>query len=209
MSTKTVLTLGVLAVLALPLATPASADYFKSKADERAGIRTPGNAPLGQGGNPNVGGETCPGTAIAALPFSDSDDTRGNISDVSTLPAGCNTYTVVGGPDLVYAFTVAAGNSVAITVTPTLATYDPAVYVLGTCGTTASCVIGRDIALANVAESIPAQAYAVGTHAIYVDSFYTEIAACPNQANILCGAGTYTLDVTGSLPAELIQFQIE
>jgi len=209
MSTKTVVTLGILAALALPLATPATADYYKSKADERAGILTPGNPPQGQGGNPNVGGETCPGTAIAALPFADSDDTRGNISDVSALPLGCSSYTTVAGPDLVYAFTVVAGNNVAITVTPTLATYDPAVYVLGTCGTSATCVVGRDVNFANQSETIPAQAYAVGTHAIYVDSFYTEIATCPNQANILCGAGTYNLSVTGTLPAELIKLKIE
>ncbi len=208
MSTRTLA--AVAAVAALALAVPASADYYKSKADERAGILTPGNPPQPPGGGPNVGGETCPGTTVAApLPFNDSDDTRGNISDVGTLPAGCNTYTQVSGPDLVYAFTVVAGNSVAISVTPTLATYDPAVYVLGTCGTTASCVIGRDTGLANAAESIPAQAYATGTHAIYVDSFYAETAACGGQGGILCGAGTYNLSVTGNLPAELIKIGIE
>jgi hypothetical protein len=199
--------------------------HFATKADARAGRRTPGPAvrtppPL----DPDAGGENCgTATVIAApLPFTDSDDTTGNASDVGLLPEGCSNYQIVDGPDLVYSFTVGAGNSVAFTVTPTSATYDPAIYVLGTCSDAATCVVGADACLRSGAasqpascldgtadEDLPAQAYAVGTHAVFVDSFYAAGASCSAQGGVQCGAGPYTLTVTGSLPVHLQRFEVE
>ena len=172
---------------------------------------------------PDAGGEGCAtATPITALPFTDSDDTTGHASDVSLLPDGCSSYQIVGGPDLVYSFTVTAGNSVAFTVTPTNANYDPAIYVLGTCSDATTCVIGADACVrSGVAsqppgcvdgtadEDLPAQTYAVGTHAVFVDSFYAAGASCSAQGGVQCGAGPYTLTVTGSLPVHLERFEVE
>lgn len=171
----------------------------------------------------DAGGEGCTtATPITALPFVDSDDTTGHTSDVSLLPDGCSTYTIVDGPDLVYTFTVTAGNSVAFTVTPTNATYDPAIYVLGTCADAVTCLVGADACYrSGVAsqpagcldgtadEDLPAQSYAVGTHAVFVDSFYAAGASCSGQGGVQCGAGPYTLTVTGSLPVNLQRFEVE
>lgn len=197
--------------------------YYATKADEKATKLTPGRpaaAPRAEA--PNAGGENCASaTVIAALPFNDSDDTTGNVDDNGTLPGGCSDYTTTGGPDLIYSFTTSAGNSVAFTVTPTNAIYDVAIYVLGTCGSSATCVIGADACLAdgqpqvpgcidnNGDEDIPATVFANGTHAVYVDSFYTAGTACGGQGGNLCGTGPYTLSVTGVLPAELIDIQIQ
>ena len=126
------------------------------------------------------------------------------------------------GPDLVYSFTVSAVNSVAFQVTPTNATYDPAIYVLGACGDGNTCVIGADACVrsgfapqppacldGDGDEDVPALTYAVGTHAVYVDSFYAAGASCGGQGSVQCGAGPYTLNVTGNLPVELHRFEIE
>lgn len=172
---------------------------------------------------PDAGGEGCAtATPIAALPFTDSDDTTGHASDVSLLPDGCSSYQIVDGPDLVYSFTVTAGNSVAFTVTPTNATYDPAIYVLGACSDATTCVVGADACVrSGVAsqppgcldgtadEDLPPQAYAAGTHAVFVDSFYAAGASCSGQGGVQCGAGPYTLTVTGSLPVQLERFEVE
>jgi hypothetical protein len=197
--------------------------HYATKADEKARKVTPGRpaaAPRAEA--PNAGGENCASaTVISALPFNDSDDTTGNVDDNSTLPGGCSDYTTTGGPDLIYSFTTGAGNSVAFTVTPTDNVYDVSIYVLGTCGASATCVIGADACLAEGQphpggcidqdgdEDIPATAFATGTHAFYVDSFYAAGAPCGGQGNILCGTGPYTLSVTGVLPVELIDIQIQ
>jgi hypothetical protein len=200
--------------------------HYATKADARADRRTPGRAvaaetpPLA----PDAGGENCgTATVIAApLPFTDSDDTTGNTSDVNLLPVPCSTYAVVDGPDLVYAFTVSAGNSVAFNVTPTNATYDPAIYVLSACGDASTCVVGADACVRSGAvsqptgcldgtadEDLPAQTYAAGTHAVFVDSFYAAGASCSGQGGVQCGAGPYTLTVTGTLPVDLQRFGVE
>jgi hypothetical protein len=196
--------------------------YYATKADEKARKLTPARPDAPRGKAPTVGGENCAtATVISALPFNDSDDTTGNVDDNGTLPAGCSDYTTTGGPDLIYSFTTGPGNSVAFNVTPNDAVYDVAIYVLGTCGSSATCVIGADACLADGQpqvpgcidgdgdEDIPATAFATGTHAVYVDSFYTAGTACGGQGGNLCGNGPYTLSVTGTLPAELIGIRIE
>jgi hypothetical protein len=198
--------------------------YYATKADERAGRATQG--PAAESRAPEVGGETCANpNGIASLPFSDSDDTTGHVNDVNAIQAGCSDYTQVSGPDLIYVFSAAnPGNNIAFTVTPTNPTYDPAIYVLGTCGVPlTTCVVGADACLANGQpqpagctdgngdEDIPAllNRFTAGTHAIYVDSFYAAGLPCGGQANNLCGTGPYTLTVTGVLPVELIDIRIE
>lgn len=215
-----------LVILALGAALAGGADdwHYATKADARADRRTPGRpavalAPPGS----SAGGEDCAtATVIASLPFVDSDDTTGNVDDVTALAAQCSDFTQVNGPDLVYSFTVSAGNSVAFQVTPTNATYDPAIYVLGACGDGATCVIGADACFRSGAatqpsacldgdgdEDVPALTYAAGTHALYVDSFYAAGASCSGQGGVQCGAGPYTLTVSGNLPVDLHRFEIE
>jgi hypothetical protein len=204
------------------IAQAAQDGYYKTKADEKARKLTPGRPAVATPKAPTAGGENCASaTTIASLPFNDSDDTTGNVDDNGTLPAGCSDYTTTGGPDLIYSFTTGAGNSVAFNVTPTDNVYDVAIYILGTCGTSASCVIGADACLGNGApqvpgcvdndgdEDIPATVFANGTHAVYIDSFYTAGAQCGGQGGTLCGNGPYTLSVTGVLPAELLNIAIE
>jgi hypothetical protein len=58
-------------------------------------------------------------------------------------------------------------------------------------------------------EDVPALAYAPGTHAVYVDSFYAAGASCGGQGSVQCGTGPYTLSVSGTLPVELRFFGIE
>lgn len=214
----------VILALGLPVVGAADDWYYATKADARADRRTPGRPPatLVAPGAP-AGGENCAtATVMAALPFVDSDDTLGNVDDVTTLAGQCADYTQVNGPDLVYSFTVSAGNSVAFQVTPTNATYDPAIYVLGACGNGATCVIGADACFrggvatqppacldGDADEDIPALTYAAGTHALYVDSFYAAGASCSGQGSVQCGAGPYTLTVSGNLPVDLHRFEIE
>ncbi|MGB0134498.1 hypothetical protein, partial [Dokdonella sp.] len=170
----------------------ASADQFLTKADERNNIVSPGAPEV------FAGGDTC-ATApnINALPFSDSGTTVGATNTVAALQAGCSDYTAVNGPDQIYTFTTTAGASVAITLTPTTATYDPAIYVLSTCGTGTTCVTGSDSTLGGAAETINAFAFAPGTYGLYVDSFYAAGAGCGGQGGALCGDGAYDISVTG------------
>src|SRR5262249_8845717 len=124
--------------------------YYATKSDEKAGRLTPGPVPGPGSRTPDVGGENCSNpNGIASLPFTDSDNTNGHINDVNALPAGCSDSTQVAGPDLVYVFSASTGNNIAFNVNPTNTVYDPAIYILGTCGTSATCVVGADACLAN------------------------------------------------------------
>jgi hypothetical protein len=198
--------------------------YFATKSDERTGhvTKAPAAAPAE---TPEVGGETCAlATAIGSLPFSDTDNTTGHVNDDNgPLPVGCSDYTQVSGPDLIYTFLTGPANNIAFNVNPLDTLYDTAIYILGTCGNNATCVVGADACLANGQpqppgctdgngdEDIPAvlNRFANGTHAIYVDSFYAPGVPCGGQNGNLCGSGPYTLTVTGVLPAELVDIRIE
>src|SRR5262245_34069883 len=108
----------LLALLVAAPSVPAAEWHYATKADARVGHRTEGASPSLDVAT-LVGGENCAAaTPIATLPFTDSGDTTGHASDVDTLPAPCSDFTQVAGPDLVYVFTVGAGNSVAFQVTP-------------------------------------------------------------------------------------------
>jgi hypothetical protein len=204
-------------------AAAAEDGYYATKADERAGRRTPGRVP--GSGTPDIGGETCAtATGIGSLPFNDTDNTTGHVNDDNgPLPVGCSDYTQVSGPDLIYVFSTGPGNNMAFTVNPLDNVYDPAIYILGTCGTNATCVVGADACLGNAQpqppgctdgngdEDIPAvlNRFTTGTHAVYIDSFYAAGTPCGGQGGNLCGSGPYNLSVTGVLPAELIDIRIE
>lgn len=193
------LTLVLLTVAGIAAAAP---DYYATKADERAGKLTPGQPPRSAGPIPNAGGDTCASaTVIAATPYADTGDTTGAGNDVSSIPPGCSNYTTVAGPDHIYVFTAGAGGaSLSFSVTPD-ATWDPSIYVLGTCGTTASCLFGSDAGVLGDAETIATQSYAAGLHAVYVDSFYAIGDASAD--------GPYTFNATGTLPVELMGISVD
>ncbi|MFN2633302.1 MAG: hypothetical protein ABR610_07810 [Thermoanaerobaculia bacterium] len=150
--------------------------------------------------SPQQGGTCATPTIIGSLPFNDTGDTTGVANTVSAVGtgAGCGSITFssgqVNGPDLVYQFTVGTGNNLTFTLTPTSPDpvnlpYDPAIYVLMTCGTGTTCLGGADSAGDNQAETLNVSGLAPGTYAFYVDSFYT--------ANVR-RQGPYTLNVTGT-----------
>jgi len=143
--------------------------------------------------SPLAGGDNCasPPTNIASLPFNDIGNTIGAADDVSSILAACGSgYAQTAGPDLIYQFTVGAGNNLTITLTPTTA-WDPKIYILATCGTGGSCITGADVGGDGVAETINPSGLAPGTYFLYVDSFFAAPAAN--------SAGPYTLSVTGTL----------
>jgi hypothetical protein len=173
------------------------------------------------------GGETCSVAAvISSLPYSDSDDTTGNVDDNGLAP--CQPlFTTVPGPDLIYQFTVTNENSLTFTVTPGDNKYDPSIYILSVCDDFNSCVVGNDAMFEGNPETFrscqPAsgsggsgtpcdydiqcpvadetcQAHPItlpaGTYYFYVDSFCPD-EGCPDPPGR--NHGPYTLSVTGTL----------
>lgn len=150
-----------------------------------------------------TGTDACPGTSIpAGTSFTDTGNTIGANTTVSTLPIACTGYTGVAGPDHVYRFVLPALASriatCSITVTPGAASgYDTAIYTLtqggggcpfGTGNTANNCVNGADQVFANGAEVITdaeMDAMPAGIYYLFIDSFYT---TAPKQA------GPYTLN---------------
>lgn len=174
-----------------------SAGQFLTKQDERNGIVSPGDPVV------NAGGDSCAtATVIASTPFNDTGNTTGASNSNNNLPSGCSDYTQVAGPDHIYTFTTTVSSSdIVITLTPTGASWDPAIYVLGTCGTAATCITGSDAELSGTAETISGVTFPVGTYALYVDSFYSTTNALSR--------GAYTLNFAGTLPVQLMNFSVD
>ncbi len=153
-------------------------------------------------GIPNQGGTCAVPAVIPSLPFADTGDTTGLTNTVGTVGngvTGCGSITIsnglVGGPEVVYSFTVGVGNNLTFLLTPTSLDpvnfpYDPAIYVLGTCGNGATCSNGADANGDNLSETLTVSGLAPGTYYFYVDSFYT--------VNVR-RQGPYTLSVSGTL----------
>lgn len=102
----------------------------------QSGYRLPGQRPRPDLVRPLDGADGCPGAPIlpgtytAASPYTDSGTTVGRNSTIENY-AGDYYYTWVGGPDVVYSFTLTAtGPNPRIEVSTTSATYNPAVYIL-------------------------------------------------------------------------------
>lgn len=193
----------VLAILALVPTLAVAQGY--TKADERNGVP----API----IPEDGGDTCAApTVVGSLPFNDTGDTTGADNTNGTLPAGCSDYTTTAGPDEIYSFTTTNGlGSVSFALTTTDPDYDPSIYLLGVCTSSASCIAGSDMCFAvnnpfNPCgpvsdESFGPVALADGTYYFFVDSFY----AIGNGQE----AGPYEVDMDGTLPVHLLEFEID
>ena len=154
---------------------------------------------------PDVGGDTCasPPTVVASLPFTDSSDTCPFANDISSYTGSCTLPFPYPGEDVIYQINTAAGNSVAFSMSLTGSTGDLALFVLNTCGSGPSCVKNSsDLIGPGVGpETIAATVYQSSPVFLYIDSYYGT--ADPR------GCGTYTLNVTGNLPAELIELTVD
>lgn len=211
-------------LVALPT-TALAAGYYATKADERAGILTPGVAPSPAGQAIAAGGDTC--AAATVIPdggsaYTDSGTTIGANDTVTSLQLGCSNYQTVAGPDVIYTFTLGLlANRVTpltIVVTPTGGTgYDPAIYTLSTAGAgcpagtanaATNCVNGADAGVGNAAETITdteTDAMAAGTYFLFVDSFYST----PSGGGAPRQNGPYDLVMGRPLPVELTAFSID
>jgi hypothetical protein len=201
--------LALFACLAGIFAMPAAA---QDKDAYRAG-RLPPQRPAGPAGTDDC---TAP-LPIITVDYIDSGDTSGATGSVDVIPITCNGYyTVVQGPDRVYTFTVTAGNNLNFRLSTSSDDYDPSIYVLGICGDGASCPFGAGADRCRARE-LPQPAgcpildstetfsysFAPGDYFLYVDSFY------PAGNLDAREAGPYLLEVTGSLPVELLEFSVE
>ncbi len=201
--------LGVFSVLVLGAANdtvfPVAEERKRQTERERrlarkAKLSAMNGATTGQsaGIQPMAGAENCTSpTVIAPLPFSDTDDTTGNVNDVNSVSTGCVSpdFTQVAGPDLVYQFTSNGMTSLKFTVDPQNDFYDPSIYILGTCGNGSTCQGGSDLGLNGDNEAIGPVILPAGTYYFYVDSFYASVAQCDESVGGDCSAGPYNLTV--------------
>ena len=154
------------------------------------------------------GGDTCPpGVFIGPMPFGDTGDTclatnaigGWGAAGVCNLPAGPGFYQ---GEDVIYEFSVGGGNSLTFDL-PTFAG-DLVMAIFGTCGDGNTCEAnsGDSIGPGVGPETIGPISFTPGTtHFLYIDSYYA--------AGTANSCGTYTLNVTGVLPAELVEFTVD
>lgn len=192
-------TLGLFLVAALLLALPAAAAVNRTDADFDG---------TGQSGPfPEDGSDACPPMAFITgpLPFMDTGDTCDNtntVTDYTGGSCGVDLPFPYGGEDEIYEITLGAGNNVAFSADLTGSSGDLVLFLLSTCGDGGSCLAHSQDAIGPGVgpEVIDAAAYAPGTYYLYVDSYY--------NAGSAGSCGTFSLDVTGTLPAELIEFSI-
>lgn len=154
------------------------------------------------------GANGCPptGATIASLPFTDPGTTCDNtntITNYSSAACLANLNFPYPGENAIYQITLAAGNSVAFSASLTGSAGDLALFLLGTCGSGASCIDTSQDAVGPGAgpEDIAAATYPAGTYFLYIDSYYA--------AGSAGSCGTYTLNVTGTVPVELMSFSID
>ena len=107
-----------------------------------------------------------------AIPILTSGTLTGDTTwarDHSSYPIqqSCTGY-LLGGHDVFYAVSLAAGQTLSVTVTPDPA-YDVAVYVRSSCDAGASCLAGADAGLKGEAETLSFTALADGTYLLVVD----------------------------------------
>lgn len=152
-------------------------------------------------------GVSCPGTLIPSLPASPAGNTctSGATNTITNYGGTCATALPFPypGPEDIYQFNAGAGANIAFSMSLTGSTGDLALFILDTCNVAANCINQSQDAIGPGAgpETIAATAYAAGDYYVYIDSYYggTDPARC----------GTYTLNVTGTLPVELLEFKVD
>ncbi|MEO8669866.1 MAG: hypothetical protein ABI411_01050 [Tahibacter sp.] len=188
--------------MGLALAAFSTAGIAANRSDA-AFVATASQAPI-----PNTGG-TCPTPPlIATLPFSDAGTTCGSTNSVSNYNAAAACSATLNfpypGEDLAYRITVGASQSLNISATLAGSAGDLALFLIGTCGSGPSCLkTSQDaIGVGTGPETIPTvTGLAAGTYYVYVDSYY--------DAGTAGSCGTYTLNVTGTLPVALQSYGID
>lgn len=163
-------------------------------------------APFNDAQNSVTAGGTCASpTAFTAVPFSDSGTTVGATDVISSVPSACSQWGTTAGPEAIYSFVAGAAANLTFSVTPGNGDYDAMAYIVSTCNSAASCVVGADDGYAGAAETFTASALTAGTtYYLHIDSYYSASGAYPAYA-----AGPYTLSVSGTLPVSLQEFQID
>ncbi len=159
--------------------------------------------PSAQPKPPEDGDDDCPpSTIINSTPFNDTGDTCGNTNTITTYSGTCTLPFPYGGEDQVYGLTVGGGANINISADLTGSTGDLALFIVGTCGDGSTCVANSQDSIGPGAgpEEILGFSAAVGNYFLYVDSYYN--AGSPGSC------GTFDLDVTGTIPAELVEFEI-
>jgi hypothetical protein len=194
--------------LMLAAVLAAAAQAQRSRSDP--GFRPDPNRQIAVDSSPRppgilAGGDTCasPPTVVSALPFVDAGDTCPFANDISSYTGTCTLPFPYPGEDVIYQINTAAGNSVAFSMSLTGSTGDLALFVLNTCGSGPTCTANSQDAIGPGVgpEVISARAYQSSPVFLYIDSYYGT--ADPR------GCGTYTLNVTGNLPAELIELTVD
>ncbi len=165
-----------------------------------------------------AGLDTCPGTSITALPYSDLAGTTIGKADNYDLPTAtvsptvtaCPTCTATGGgpaislprgavytgtgtaPDSAYTITFTSpNNSLNVTVRPVAADLALVVYA-GTCSSLLSdAIVVSDVSADGIPESVSISTMPAGTYNIVVDG-YSSGGAPPGPSD------TYSLSVTGT-----------
>ena len=153
------------------------------------------------------GSDGCPPDVfITPLPYSDLGNTCSATNTVTNYTGGscgADLPFPYGGEDMIYEITLGAGNSVGFSADLTGSTGDLVLFLLSTCGDGATCLAHSQDSIGPGAgpEVIDPVAYTAGTYYLYVDSYY--------DAGTNGSCGIYALDVTGTLPAELVSFSVE
>lgn len=155
---------------------------------------------------PIISAQTCgsPGGPYTAAPVNTSGDTC-NVAD--EFAQVCALSIISGGPSNVYQIEVGSGNNFGISVTPTDANYDAALFLVGpgACAQTTGCPSGGDADNAGPggAETLSFSGIASGTYYIVVDST-AGTSNVPGSAS----CGNYDLAITGTLPVKLQKFSV-
>jgi hypothetical protein len=143
--------------------------------------------------------QTCgaPGGPVTTSPSS-FQSTCTATDEFNSICAGSITAI---GTSAVYAVQVGAVNNFTITVTPSVNTYDHAIFLIGpgSCAQTTPCVADADNAGPGAAEVLtPAANIAAGTYYLVIDSTASAVGCVPS-----------TVDFTGTLPVTLQNFSVE
>jgi hypothetical protein len=196
---------GGLAAVALAVALPLAAATPKNRSDrDFVAAHSSGIA-----ASPTAGGQctTPPPVVPGPLPFNDSGNTctPGTLNAITNYGGTCGTNLPFPypGPEHIYQLNLGTGNNVAYSLSLTGSTGDLAMFLVGSaCGTGTNCVANSQDAIGpgTGPETIAAAPQTPGTYFLYIDSYY----AIGNPA----ACGSYALTATGTLPVELIQFDV-
>lgn len=162
-----------------------------------------GYVPLPSSATPAAGDCATPTGTIGAI-GTFSGNTTGGVNNVQNVPGAgvCSEFTDANnaqGPEDVWVVTPGTGNALTFRISG--ATFDPHLYILGTCGVASSCITGSDDEPGVATPAITPTLTAGTTYYVYVDSFF------PIGNSDCCGS--YTLNVTGTFPVSLQDFRID